>query len=458
MLGSSVWGQAVPASELQLLREQIAEQQKTLQALQAALADQQKKLEALTAAPAAPVVAAAKPAPAPASLATPAVASPKVEVAKAIPAPKWYEKYSFRGYTQIRHNRVVSTNPLLSCDQCDRNLGNNTNISVRRARFILSGDVNDRIYIYFQPDFASSATGQHFAQVRDLYFDIALDKKKEFRIRAGQSKVPFGFENMQSSQNRLALDRNDALNSAVSNERDMAAFFYWAPAKIRSRFTTLNAVGPAGLKGSGDYGVIGMGVYNGQTANRAEANNNLHYVARVTYPWQLKNGQYIEASLQGFTGRSTITSDIRSAGTRGTPDFTYTDRRVAASLIIYPQPFGFQTEWNVGKGPEYDTVSKTILNKTLRGGYAQTMYMKKIKSQVLAPFYRFQYYKGGKKFELDARRYLVRDHELGIEWQASSNLELVGMYAHADRTYEDGGRPNNRQKGNLFRLQLQINY
>ena len=139
---------------------------------------------------------------------------------------------------------------------------------------------------------------------------------------------------MQSSQNRLALDRNDALNSAVSNERDMAAFFYWAPAKIRTRFTTLNAVGPAGLKGSGDYGVIGMGVYNGQTANRAEANNNLHYVARVTYPWQLKNGQYIEASLQGFTGRSTITSDIRSTGTRGTPDFTYSDRRVAATLVM----------------------------------------------------------------------------------------------------------------------------
>jgi hypothetical protein len=454
LLTTSAWGQSVSAQEAQQLREQIVEQQKALQAMQATLAEQMKKLEAMTV-PAAPAVAPAKAAPA----ATPAAATVKAEAAKPIPAaPKWYEKYSLRGYTQIRHNRIVATNRLLTCDQCDRNWGNNSNLSVRRARFILSGDINDRIYIYFQPDFASSATSQHFAQVRDLYFDIALDKKKEFRIRAGQSKVPFGFENMQSSQNRLALDRNDGLNSAVSNERDMAAFFYWAPAKIRSRFTTLNAVGPAGLKGSGDYGVIGMGVYNGQTANRAEANNNLHYVARVTYPWQLKSGQYIEASLQGFTGRSTITSDIRSTGTRGTPDFTYTDRRVAASLVIYPQPWGFQTEWNVGKGPEYDTASRTILNKTLRGGYAQTMYMKKFKGQVVTPFYRFQYYKGGKKFELDARRYLVRDHEIGVEWQASSNLELVGFYAHADRTYEDGGRPNNRQIGNVFRLQLQINY
>jgi phosphate-selective porin len=40
---------------------------------------------------------------------------------------------------------------------------------------------------------------------------LSFDTKK-FRLRVGQSKVPFGFENLQSSQNRLTLDRNDALN------------------------------------------------------------------------------------------------------------------------------------------------------------------------------------------------------------------------------------------------------
>ena len=37
---------------------------------------------------------------------------------------------------------------------------------------------------------------KHFLQVRDAYFDLALDKKKSYRIRFGQSKVPFGFENL----------------------------------------------------------------------------------------------------------------------------------------------------------------------------------------------------------------------------------------------------------------------
>jgi hypothetical protein len=60
---------------------------------------------------------------------------------------------------------------------------------------------------------------------------------KEFRVRVGQSKVLFGFENMQSSQNRLTLDRNDALNSAVANERDLHSSI--GSSKIRERLQCL---------------------------------------------------------------------------------------------------------------------------------------------------------------------------------------------------------------------------
>jgi hypothetical protein len=43
----------------------------------------------------------------------------------------------------------------------------------------------------------------NFLQIRDAYFDLSFDAKKEYRVRIGQSKVPYGFENLQSSQNRL---------------------------------------------------------------------------------------------------------------------------------------------------------------------------------------------------------------------------------------------------------------
>ncbi len=99
---------------------------------------------------------------------------------------------------------------------------------MRRMRIIFFGQIHKNVYFYVQPDFASSSSADrlHFGQLRYAYFDIGVDPDNEFRFRIGQSKVPFGFENLQSSQNRLALDRNDALNSAVSNERDIGVFFY----------------------------------------------------------------------------------------------------------------------------------------------------------------------------------------------------------------------------------------
>ena len=56
-----------------------------------------------------------------------------------------------------------------------------------------------------------------------------------------------------------------------------------------------------GLKGSGDYGVFGLGVYNGQTANKPELNNSPHIVARASYPFEIGN-QVIEPGFQGYTG------------------------------------------------------------------------------------------------------------------------------------------------------------
>ena len=154
------------------------------------------------------------------------------------PTKKWYESVQMRGYMQVRYNGLLQTNEDLECEQCDRSWGGDNDFFVRRMRLIFFGQVSPRVYFYIQPDFASSpsSSAMHFGQLRDAYFDVGLDDKNEFRFRIGQSKVPYGFENMQSSQNRLPLDRADAMNSAVTNERDLGVFFYWAPAKTRKLF------------------------------------------------------------------------------------------------------------------------------------------------------------------------------------------------------------------------------
>ncbi|MEJ8801119.1 porin [Pontibacter sp. H249] len=393
----------------------------------------------------------------------PTVAPAPLEVKHTDAAKKkaWYEILSIRGYAQIRYNRLLETNPDLKCDQCDKSIGENGGLFIRRARLIFSGNVHDRVFIYIQPDLASSPSSStlNFLQLRDAYFDVSLDAAKEYRVRIGQSKIPYGFENLQSSSNRIPLDRNDAINSAIANERDLGVFFYYAPAKIRSRFEELTSLG---LKGSGDYGVLGLGIYNGQTANKPEANDNLHAVARVSYPFKLMNGQFIEPGIQAYTGKYTVTPDQVSSGVSLGDETNisegFTDQRIAATLVVYPQPFGIQAEYNVGRGPEYDPESNSIMVKPLHGGYVQAMYRKEVGNQVVMPFVRVQHYEGGKKHERDAASHTVYETEIGAEWLLFKNLELTALYSIGDRTVRNASNPLNRQHGNRLRLQAQFNF
>lgn len=368
---------------------------------------------------------------------------------------KWYDLINVRGYMQARYNRLLETNPDLQCEQCDRSWGGNGGFFLRRMRLIFFGQIHERVYFYIQPDFASSVstTSLHFGQLRDAYIDLGIDKKSTFRFRIGQSKIPFGFENMQSSQNRLSLDRDDAINSAASNERELGVFFYWAPDHIRKRFSELVK---SGLKGSGDYGVFGAGVYNGQTANRPDLNRDVHAVARVSYPFKLKNGQFIEAGVQAYSGK-TIVSTLTS-GVKGTDKFEYLDQRAAASFILYPQPFGIQAEYNIGTGPQYNPATDSIEQKRLHGGYVLMSYKMNIKGHSIIPFARYQYYEGGKKHETDARSYKVNEAEFGVEWAPFKAFELSVAYHISDRTFEDKAKPVNHQKGNLLRIQAQVNF
>lgn len=376
----------------------------------------------------------------------------------------WYDRISLRGYAQIRYNGLFSTNDKVSCEQCDRSWGTtstapdakaNNGLFIRRARLVFSGQVHPNVFFYFQPDFASSPSSgiNNFVQIRDLYFDLSFDKKKEYRVRVGQSKIPYGFENMQSSSQRLTLDRADAINSSILNERDLGIFFYWAPAEIRKRFEMLVK---DGYKGSGDFGVFAFGVYNGQIANKLDGNRDLNVVTRVTYPFVI-GSQIIEPGIQAYTGKWAFTGEVSPGVIVNDPQYVK-DQRVGATFVLYPRPFGIQTEYNIGTGPRYNTLTKTIDQTDLNGGYVLLNYKWDIKKQHIYPFAKFQYYDGGKKYEKDARSYVVRDYQFGVEWQPIKAFELTAEYVVADRTFEDSALPINRQQGNVLRLQVQFNF
>jgi phosphate-selective porin len=85
-------------------------------------------------------------------------------------------------------------------------------------------------------------------------------------------------------------------------------------------------------------------------------------------------------------------------------------------------------------------------------------YQYKFKNQLIIPFVKYQFYNGGKKHELDARSFSVKELEMGVEWQPNKNFELVAQYTISNRRFEDGVLRNNTQEGNLLRIQAQVNF
>jgi phosphate-selective porin len=405
----------------------------------------------------------------PSALAT-ADAPPAIPVATAASAPSpkkaWYEKLSLRGYTQMRYNAFLSGDDSVPAGVSrlrsvhDGSISDRGGFSLRRARLVLQGDVSDRVSLYFQSDFATAVNNQAgserregYVQLRDMYADVFIDEAKSLRLRLGQSKVPFGWENMQSSSNRLTLDRSDGINSAVPSERDMGIIAYYTPPAVDRIWDRLEH---DGQKLFGNYGAFGFGVFNGQGINRTEQNRGLMKVAFATWPFELGgalDGQVVEI------GGSAMLNDVQPELRSGSiSPVAYKDNRVGLHAMLYPQPFGIQAEWNWGKGPEYDLASQSILTKKLNGGYVQMMYRLPTEAAgTLIPYGRWQRYRGGWKASTSAPRLETDEFELGVEWQIWKALELTMAYARMKRSEADERRVG-RAEGNLIRTQVQWNY
>lgn len=413
---------------------------------------------------------------------------------------QWTSNIRLNGYVQNRVTTMTGGDdgvvlwPDPSVGDEESGSGRGQNFRIRRARIIFSGQVGDHLGFYIQPDFASQ--GSNLAQLRDAYGDIFIDKEKVHRIRLGQSKVPYGYENLQSSANRLALDRHDAMNSAVRDERDTGAFYYYTPQKIQDLFKEIT---DAGYKHTGNYGMFALGAYMGQGANQNDLNDNYHVVSRFTYPWKTDSGQIYEAGIQAYTGKfvrsvgtysranaagvigtttPVIDQEFRKNNAAGSGEFD--DERLAISFRMYPQPWGLEGEWTWGTSPGLDVNDGAIVagrrtgkikNQSLHGGYIQGSYFAKDVNVfgkdigTLIPFIKWQYYDGFNKAETNAPANHVNDWEFGTEWQIAPEVELVAVYHHMKRTNITTSGLFNTLNGSYetfnaeaLRLQLQYNF
>ncbi|MEQ6333631.1 porin [Sphingobium sp. MK2] len=463
--------QAAQAQTVEQLQSQIDELKAQVQALTAALSTHQPA--PATASAAAPVPTSPAPAPAPApQMASLSAPSPGPVDAQPAEKPKkgWYDRLSLRGYTQMRYNAFLSGDDSAPAGVSrlrsvhDSGISDNGGFTLRRVRLVLQGDISDRVSLYLQPDFATAVSNQSggerregFGQLRDAYADIFLDKAKSIRLRFGQSKVPYGWENMQSSSNRLTLDRSDAINSAVPGERDLGVVAYYTPPSVQKIWDRL---ADDGQKLFGNYGAFGLGVFNGQGINKTEQNKDLMKVAFATWPFELDGlgdpfaGQVFE--IGGSAMLNTIQPEIRSGGVSA---LSYDDNRAGIHAMLYPQPIGIQAEWNWGRAPQYDLASQSIRASKLNGGYVQMMMRLPTSDSFgpLMPYARWQHYRGGWKAATNAPRLETDEFELGLEWQPWKALEITMAYARMKRIEADERRTG-RAEGDLIRTQVQWNY
>lgn len=418
---------------------------------------------------------------APAAATTSAIPAQPGQLAVAAPAPTsapaptaekkkgWYDKLQIRGYTQLRLNEILSGPKSAAANVSrvrsvqDSGINENGNLSIRRARLVVQGEISNRVSLYLQGDLASSVAAQsngesrqNYFQMRDAFADVFLDDAKTLRVRFGQSKVPFGWENLQSSQNRVPLDRTDAINQPVPGERDLGVVAYFTPPKIQAIWDDL---AKDGQKLFGNYGALGFGVFNGQTVNRTERNGTYMMVGLATMPIRLDGlggifeGQVAEIGASGILNK--VRPEVRTGGVSAT---NFTDNHVGVHAMIYPRPIGIQAEWKWGKGPQWNPATGAIESNDSTGGYVMTMYRApKTSIGQFIPFARWQRYRGGWKAATNAPRLDGEEYEFGVEWQPMKEFEVVVAYANINRIEADDRRFG-RAKGEVLRAQVQWNY
>ena len=132
---------------------------------------------------------------------------------------------------------------------------------------------------------------------------------------------------------------------------------------------------------------------------------------------------------------------------------------MAFTAVVYPQPFGIEAEWTVGKGPQLSKDYRTIGSETLQGGYVQVNYALKNQIGTWFPFARWQYFDGARKFGRNAPVTEVNEVDFGVEFAKWAEVEVMGMFTHTFRRTRTSTFPYGLTRdANRVGLQVQWNY
>jgi hypothetical protein len=323
------------------------------------------------------------------------------------PKPKWSDTIKLSGYTQARWLHYPDAD------------GKSNEFLVRRARIKLGAQPTPRSEVELQLDL-----GEGDVTVKDAWVQYDLTARGDLRVRAGQQKVPFGFETPQSSGSRVPLERNWVSRRFVDGERDTGVTLYWTDPADAERFEQIKKES----WGEGDYGNVAVGVFNGQGIgpDAAEVNSGKHVAVRLAKPFRIGN-HLMEGGASYYGGR------YHSAAGSGA-DFS--EHLFGVHLYVPPQPLGFQGEWFSGETEGAD----------LDGWYAMGLWRPTDEG---VAFVRHDEYDGPRKGKGFGNVYDRDRWSVGYAHMLDEKTEVTAEYDFQDT-------PSGRD--GTFGLQLQVSY
>jgi hypothetical protein len=323
------------------------------------------------------------------------------------PKPKWSDTIKLGGYTQVRW---------LYYPDAD---GKSNEFMVRRARIKLGAQPTPRSEVELQFDM-----GEGDVTVKDAWVQYDLTPEGDWGVRAGQQKIPFGFETPQSSGSRVPLERNWVSRRFVDGERDTGVTFYWTDPNDAALFEQVKKES----WGEGDYGNVAVGAYNGQGIgpDAEEVNSGKHIAVRLAKPFQV-DSTIVEGGVSYYGGR------YHSAAGAGA-DFN--EHLLGVYAYLPPTPVGLQAEWFNGETEGGD----------LDGWYAMGLWRPNDKG---VAFVRHDEYNGPRKGQGFGNVYDRDRWGLGYAYMLDAKTEVTAEYDFQDTT---------SGSDDTFGLQLQVNY
>ena len=332
-----------------------------------------------------------------------------VMTASAQEKPKmWYDNLKFSGYGMLQYQGQ------------DKEGAHTNSFNLRLARFILDGKIGDFDWRAQIQGTNAKGPAEPTVQLVDLYAEWR--KYPEFKIRAGQFKRAFTFENPTHPITQGWRSYADVINR-LSGFGDRAGEKSSGGRDIGVQLSGDILPNASGRKLL-DYQV---GVYNGEGVNRSDKNNQKDIIGGMwvmpiqgvrigAFGWTGSHGDMIIGQVYDYGMTRNITGNVRL-------------NRYAISAEYDKNEYTFRAEYLHSQGWGTGVVGSNVINYDL-GDKADGWYafgiVPLIKSKLHAKA-RYQTYRVSKEWSSS-----VNQVECGLNYFFTKNLEMHLEYSHVN--------------------------